>query len=71
MNSSVVDMIILILSTCILLAFAFNAFKNSRNKRDEDEDGDGGQPNYPSDPVLDLPPGICLPQDGPVSETLV
>ncbi|MGB3183856.1 MAG: hypothetical protein WBB45_20855 [Cyclobacteriaceae bacterium] len=42
-------------------------FMRIANKRSGDEDDEGGILED-TDPVLDLPPGISLPEDGPVSD---
>ena len=34
---------------------------------DNDDDDDGGV-QYPNDPVLDLPPGVSLPDGSPVTD---
>ncbi len=48
-----------------ILMLGFIVWRNNRNKpSDESGDDDGGIPAW-TGPELDLPPGVCLPKDGP------
>ena len=53
---------ILLILTGGLTWLAYVIFKKDTGA---DEDGDGGIPADWVPPDLDLPPGICLPGDGP------
>jgi hypothetical protein len=57
--------IFLCLATYMILIGFIIWHKRSRNRPDDNgSDGDGGLP-IESGPKLDLPPGVCLPSDGP------
>jgi hypothetical protein len=49
----------------ILLGFVFNQLKNERKKSEGDDDDERLLFDDDLDPVLDLPPGIVLPPEGP------
>lgn len=59
----IIDIVLCVVLYCVLLVFIF--WKNNHNKNnDSDGDDEGGLPvNLPPD--IDLPPGICLPDDLP------
>lgn len=49
-----------------LILIGFILWRKRRKNRPDDgsQDGDGGLP-VENGPKLDLPPGVCLPGDGP------
>lgn len=59
------DFIILMASCAFLVSFFIRwVIRNSDNSDDDDNGGGGGgSSNDNDDPVLDLPPGVCLPKD--------
>lgn len=57
-----IDLIIFSLSCLILLIYLIKFLQRTNNSSDDDEGGnDGGLLNPPTEPVLDLPPGVTLP----------
>ncbi len=70
MPISFLDIALSLLVYAILIYFMkwrFNFFKKKREDSKDDSDG-GITVDYPPDPVLDLPPGVILPIDGPVEK---
>lgn len=64
MHTIVIDLVLCGFIYAILMAFIF--IRENRKKRGSDSDGDdeGGLPvSLPPD--IDLPPGVCLPDDNP------
>ncbi|MBK6266272.1 hypothetical protein JKA74_14595 [Marivirga sp. S37H4] len=58
------DYIILVLSSAFLVSYFIRwVIRNNNNSDDDDNNGGGGTSNDNDDPVLDLPPGVCLPRD--------
>ncbi len=70
MPISILDIALSLFVYAILIFFMkwrFSYFK--KRKQDGSDDNDGGiAVDYPTDPVLDLPPGVILPSDGPVAK---
>ncbi len=68
MPISLYDIVLSLFVYAFLIAvmkWRFSMFK--KKDHEQDDDGDGGiLVEYPTDPVLDLPPGVTLPVgDGP------
>ncbi|GAA5027998.1 hypothetical protein GCM10011506_15510 [Marivirga lumbricoides] len=58
------DYIILACSSAFLVSYFIRwVFRNNNNSDDDEGGGGGGSSNGTDDPVLDLPPGVCLPKD--------
>ncbi len=59
------DYIVLVLSCAFLVSYFVKwVLKNKNNNSDDDDSGGGGgSSNDNDDPILDLPPGVCLPKD--------
>ena len=59
------DYIVLVFSCAFLISYFIRwVLKNNNNNSDDDDQGGGGgSSNDSDDPVLDLPPGVCLPTD--------
>lgn len=58
------DYIVLVASSAFLVSYFIRwVLRNNNNSDDEDGGGGGGSNRNDDDPVLDLPPGICLPKD--------
>jgi hypothetical protein len=63
------DYLILVGSCAFLVSYFIRwVLKNGNNSDDEDGGGGGGSSENDDDPVLDLPPGVCLPTDKPEPE---
>lgn len=63
---------LIVLGVCIFLVFKIMKIIFSLDENEEDNQGDDGGISNP-DPVLDLPPGVSLPEPSPKekSEILV
>ena len=65
MQSIFIDLLFCVFLYAILVAFIFVRESKRKNNRDSDKgDDDGGLPVV-LPPDIDLPPGVCLPGDGP------
>jgi len=63
MPVSILDIILSLMVYAMLIFFMkwrFSFFRKRNHEEDDDNDG-GITVEYPSDPVLDLPPGVTLP----------
>lgn len=58
-----VDILFCLITYAILMGIIFWQ-KHKDRPNDSDNDDDGGIYVWP-EPDLDLPPGVCLPSDGP------
>jgi hypothetical protein len=65
MSSFYLDIFLCCVIYIILLGIIFWRKPDRNDDNDIDNNDDGGLP-IESDPILDLPPGICLPSDGPI-----
>lgn len=64
MQTVIIDLVLFGFIYAILLAFIFVRESKRRRGNDPDSDDEGGLPvNLPPD--IDLPPGVCLPDDNP------
>ena len=62
------DYIILVASCAFLVSYFIRWVLRNGNNSDDDDGGGGGSNENGDDPVLDLPPGVCLPSDKPEPE---
>ncbi len=58
------DIILCSILYTILLLFVLVKFNRNKGNNDKDSDDEGGLP-VALPPDIDLPPGICLPDDSP------
>ncbi len=66
MPSIYLDIVFCLITYAILMGIILWR-KNKNRSSDSDNDDDGGILVWP-EPDLDLPPGVCLPTDGPVKK---
>lgn len=65
------DYLVLTASCAFLVSYFIRwMFKNGNNSDDDEGGGGGGSNENDDDPVLDLPPGVCLPKDKPEPELM-
>jgi len=62
------DFIVLVLSCVFLVSYFIRWILKNGNNSDDDDGGGGGSNENNDDPILDLPPGVCLPKDKPEPE---
>jgi hypothetical protein len=62
------DYIVLVASCAFLVSYFIRWVLKNGNNPDDDDGGGGGSSENDDDPVLDLPPGVCLPKDKPEPE---
>lgn len=65
MQNLVLNLIFFGLIYTALIVFFFWKESKRRNRESEDGDDEGGLP-VATPPRIDLPPGVCLPVDGPL-----
>ena len=64
MSGLYLDIVLCSMAYLILIGFIFWRTDRRKGPDDNSNDGDGGLP-IENGPKLDLPPGVCLPGDGP------
>jgi hypothetical protein len=62
------DYLILVASCAFLVSYFIRWVLKNGDNSDDDDSGGGGSSENDDDPVLDLPPGVCLPKDKPEPE---
>lgn len=63
MNGFILDIVLCLVTYALMVGLIFWR-SNKRNPSDDSNDDDGGIAAW-TGPELDLPPGVCLPKDGP------
>lgn len=63
MQSIIIDLVLFGFVYAILMAFIF--IRSSRRRKDNDDGDDEGGLPVSLPPDIDLPPGVCLPDDKP------
>ena len=62
MNSVTIDLVLSGLVYLVLVYFMITLLKKRKKNSDNDDDNDGGIA-VSGPPEIDLPPGVCLPDD--------
>ena len=64
MNGFIIDIALCLFTYTLMMAIIL--WKNNRRRPSDDSNDDDGGIAAWTGPDLDLPPGVCLPKDGPV-----